>query len=183
MKKLTITAFLAAAVVLGGIATDTSVVTTAQGAPAAEKKISAITIKARETKASYEAYRARKKGYGNLNKRWFQYIAEAKTAIPPIIAQIDVVGKEDLGAAMHAAWVYDELLDKGEEPVKGADVSKILEKYDFNRFVAKHATEKELNAVSAKKTKQYLGAFKAAADRLGEDSVWEKAQERAKSAE
>jgi hypothetical protein len=184
MKKFSTALFLAAAA-FGFAATDLPQVATPVTVAADDdgEKISPATEKARATLASYNAYRARKKGFGNLNKRWVQYLDEAKKDVPPLVKSIDTIGKEDKAAAMHVVWVYDELLDRGEEPVEGTDIRKITEKYDFARFVRKYANEEELNAVSPAKTKEYLQFFQQAANRLGEDSVWEKAQERAKKAE
>jgi len=188
MKKFTMLAFLGAAA-FGFVAVEATT-TVAAAAEKEEKKLSEVTLKAQATKSSYELYRARKKGFGNLNKRWVQYLDEAKRDIPPIVKKIDIVGKEDLEAAHHVAWVYAEIVNRGEEPVEGVEVREVLRKFDYAKFVREFATEEELkNAVPAEALKAKgvtvnytnnadLNAFKAAANRLGEDSIAEAAQKK-----
>ncbi|MDR3228940.1 MAG: hypothetical protein LBT53_05970 [Puniceicoccales bacterium] len=180
MKKLT-TIMLLAAGAFGFVAAESIGTATAFAAEEKKKAPAPETVKARELKALYDYYASGKAG--NRMRRWAQYLSEQKGGILALVPKLDIIAKEDAAAAHHIAWVYDELLDKGEEPVEGVNTRKVIEKYDFNRWIKKYATEDELAKVSPAKTKQYLGTFKDAANRLGEDSVWTKAQERAKKAD
>ncbi|MDR3228941.1 MAG: hypothetical protein LBT53_05975 [Puniceicoccales bacterium] len=181
MKKLT-TVMLLAAAAFGFVAAESVGTATAFAAEEKKKGPAPETVKARELKALYDHYKSGKAGR-NRTRLWAHYLNTKKGEIIALVPKIDIIAKEDAAAAHHIAWVYDELLDKGEEPVEGVNTRKLMEKYDFNRWVEKYATEEELSKVSPAKTKSYLGAFKKAANRLGEDSVWTKAQERVKKAE
>ncbi|MDR1816878.1 MAG: hypothetical protein LBR07_01560 [Puniceicoccales bacterium] len=188
MKKFTMLAFLGAAA-FGFVAVEATT-TVAAAAEKEEKKLSPETLKAKELYDHFQYLLSGKAG--NRMRRFSEYISGKREETYKLLPKISVIAKEDpsLKYANHLAWTYAEMVNRGAEPLEGVEVRDLVRKYDFFKFVREFATEEELkDAVPAEALKAKgvaitpannadLNAFKAAANRLGEDSIVEAAQKK-----